>query len=319
MKRSLIMAMMFALVGLATIAAVPNGTVTIYTMSGPEITGPILDAFRAKYPDVTINLVKAGTGEIVARLEAERANPAADILWGGDNLTVYDGNPQLFAAYKSPEDANMSATDPSDKWHAFTLFCQAIMVNTNKVAARDYPKNAKDLLNAKWKKAGGIAFADPNKSGTGYTIVSGLVNAFGWKYIEALVPNCVVMPGSDPMFKAVKDGELPIGFINEDLGATWKSQGLPIDMIYAKDAVTIQMDACGLVKGGPNPELGKLVIDFLCSKEAHNIAVSVINRRSARIDVAPPKGLPDLGSLSLYTACEPRQVVNAKFSKISGK
>jgi iron(III) transport system substrate-binding protein len=137
--------------------------------------------------------------------------------------------------------------------------------------------------------------------------------------MEQLVPNCVVMPGSDPMFKAVKDGELPVGFINEDLGSTWKAQGLPVEMIYAKDAVTIQMDACGLVKGGPNPELGKLVIDFLCSKEAHAIAVNVVNRRSARKDVAPPKGLPDLGSLSLYAANEPRQVVNAKFSKISGK
>lgn len=319
MKRSLVLFFALALIGLSTAVAAPSGTVTIYTMSGPEITGPILDAFHAKYPDVTVNLVKAGTGEIVARLEAEKANPAADVLWGGDNLAVYDGNPSLFAAYKSPEDVNMTATDPADKWHAFTIFCQAIMVNTKKVAARDYPKNVNDLLAAKWKKLGGIAFADPNKSGTGYTIVSGLANAFGWKFIEKLVPNCIVMPGSDPMFKAVKDGELPIGFINEDLGATWKAQGLPIAMIYAKDAVTIQMDACGLVKGAPNPELGKLVIDFLCSKEAHTIAVNVINRRSARKDVAPPKGLPDLGTLSLYTANEPRQVVNAKFSKISGK
>lgn len=319
MKRSLLMTAILSLVALASIVAAPSGTVTVYTMSGPEITGPILDAFRAKYPAVTLNLVKAGTGEIVARLEAEKANPAADLLWGGDTLAVYDGSPQLFAAYKSPEDAKMSTRDPNDKWHPFTLFCQAMLVNTDKVKSADYPQNVKDLLLPKWKKAGGVALADPNKSGTGYTIVSGLVNAFGWDFIGKLVPNCVVMPGSDQMFKAVKDGELPVGFINEDLGATWKAQGLPIEVIYAKDAVTIQMDACGLVKGGPNPELGKLLLDFLCSKEAHTIAVSVVNRRSARTDVAPPKGLPDLGSLKLYTANEPRQVVNAKFSAIAAK
>lgn len=318
MKRALIAVLLAALAGLVPLAAASNA-VTIYTMHGPEITTPILDAFRAKNPSITVNLVKAGTGEIVARLEAEKGNPAADILWGGDNIAVFEGSPHLFASYKSPEDKFMSNKDPSDKWHAFTVFCQAIMVNTKMVKPADYPKGAKDLLDPAWKKAGGVALADPNKSGTGYTIVSGLSNAFGWSYIEKLVPNCIVLPGSDPMFKAVKDGELPVGFINEDLGATWKAQGLPIEIIYAKDAVTIQMDACALVKSGPNPELAKTVLNFICSKEAHIIAVNVINRRSARIDVTPPAGLPDLGDLNLFTASEPRQVVNAKFTKIYGK
>lgn len=318
MKRMLIVILLAALAGLAPLAAASN-TVTIYTMSGPEITTPILDALRVKYPSITVNLVKAGTGEIVARLEAEKGNPGADILWGGDNLAVFDGNAHLFAAYESPEDNYMVAKDPNHKWHSFTIFCQAIMVNTKSVKPADYPKNAKDLINPMWKKAGGVALADPNKSGTGYTIISGLASAFGWDFIEKLVQNSVVLPGSDPMFKAVKDGELPVGFINEDLGATWKAQGLPIEIIYAKDAVTVQMDACGLVKGGPNPELAKKVLDFICSKESHTIAVKIINRRSARTDVAPPVGLPDLGALKLFTATEPREVVNAKFTKIYGK
>jgi len=316
MKRMLIAVLLVALVGLVPVAAASN-TVTIYTMSGPEITTPILDALRVKYPQVIVNLVKAGTGEIVARLEAEKGNPGADLLWGGDNLAVFDGNAHLFAAYESPEDKYMVAQDPNHKWHAFTIFCQAILVNTKTVKPADFPKNAKDLINSMWKKAGGVALADPNKSGTGYTIVSGLSSAFGWDFIEKLVANSVVMPGSDAMFKAVQDGELPVGFINEDLGATWKAQGLPIEVIYAKDAVTVQMDACGLVKGGPNPDLAKKVLDFLCSKEAHTIAVKIINRRSARSDVAPPASLPDLGALKLFTAIEPREVVNAKFTKIA--
>jgi iron(III) transport system substrate-binding protein len=319
MKRSLIVIALMAVVGgLAPLVAASN-TVTIYTMSGPEITTPILDAFRAAHPNVSINLVKMGTGEIVARLEAEKGNPAADILWGGDNIAVYEANPQLFAPYESVEDKNMSVIDPAHRWHAFTIFCQAIVVNTKVVKQADYPKNVKDLLDPRWKKAGGVALADPTKSGTGYTIVSGLANAFGWSFIEKLVQNSVVCPGSDAMFKAVKDGELPIGFINEDLGATWKAQGQPIEVIYAKDAVTVQLDACGLVKGGPDPEFAKMVLDFLCSKEAHTIAVRTINRRSARVDVVPPANLPGFNDLKLFTAAEPRQVVNAKFSKIYNK
>jgi len=256
MKRILIFVLLIAVAGLIPLAAASN-TVTIYTMSGPEITTPILDALRAKYPSITVNLVKAGTGEIVARLQAEKNNPAADILWGGDNLAVFDGNSDLFAAYDSPEDKYMVSKDPNHKWHAFTIFCQAILVNTNLVKPADYPKNAKDLLNPAWKKAGGVALADPNKSGTGYTIVSGLSSAFGWDFIEKLVQNSVVLPGSDQMFTAVKDGELPVGFINEDLGATWKAQKLPIEVIYAKDAVTVQMAPAVSSRTGPTPNLPK--------------------------------------------------------------
>ncbi len=142
MKRTVILVLLVVVAGLMPLTAASN-TITIYTMSGPEITTPILDALRAKYPSININLVKAGTGEILARLQAEKNNPAADILWGGDNLAVFDGNSDLFAAYDSPEDKYMVSKDPNRKWHAFTIFCQAILVNTNLVKPADYPKNVR--------------------------------------------------------------------------------------------------------------------------------------------------------------------------------
>ncbi len=292
-----------------------SGVVNLYTPHGPEITGPILDLFNKKYPDVQIQLVSGGTGELLSRLEAEKENPSADIMWGGDTVS-FESAAELFAPYDSPEDASMVKTDPEKKWHPFAILCQPVFVNTDLVKEADFPKTVKELTGSSWKE-GKIALADPNKSGTGYTIVSGLVNAYKWPFIEELLGNCVVTPGSDAMFKAVKDGEVAVGWINEDLGAKWESEGLPVKMIYAEDAVTVQMDAVALVKGGPSPELAQLLLDFICSKEAHTIAVEQISRRSARKDVAPPAILPALGDLNLFTASEPRQVVNAKFEKIN--
>ncbi len=292
-----------------------NGAITIYSPHGPEITDPILNLFKQRYPDVEIQMVSAGTGELLSRLEAEKNNPAADVMWGGDTVS-FESYAHLFAAYESSEDVNMMKSDPAHKWHPFAVLCQPILVNTNRLGQDDFPKTVKELADSKWK-AGKIALADPNKSGTGYTIVSGLVNSYGWEFIESLLGNCVVTPGSDAMFKAVKDGEVAVGFINEDLGAKWEKEGLPVKMIYARDAVTVQMDAVALVNNGPEPGLGKAVIDFICSREAHTIAVEKISRRSARKDVAPPSILPPLGELELFTANEPRQVVNAKFENIN--
>jgi len=292
-----------------------SGTVTIYSPHGPEITDPILDLFRQKYPEVTIHMVNAGTGELLSRLEAEKGNPAADIMWGGDTVS-YDSYGHLFEDYTSPEDSFMMKSDPVNKWHPFSVLCQPILVNTEKLSESEYPSTVAELKDPVWKSRG-IALADPNKSGTGYTIVSGIVNAYDWDFIGDLVKNCVVTPGSDAMFKAVKDGEVSAGFINEDLGATWEKEGLPVKMIYASDVVTVQMDAMALVHGGPSPELGKALIDFLCSTEVHKIAVEKISRRSARKDVAPPANLPALGDLNLFPAGEPRQVVNAKFENLN--
>lgn len=293
----------------------PEGVVHLYSPHGPEITEPILDLFKQTYPEVEIQIVSGGTGELLSRLEAEKGNPAADVMWGGDTVS-FESYAHLFASYESPEDKAMMKSDPAHKWHPFAVLCQPILVNTDLLAPSEYPRTAGEMTDPKWKAAK-IALADPNKSGTGYTIVSGLVNSYGWDFIENLLDNCVVTPGSDAMFKAVKDGEVAVGWINEDLGAKWEKEGLPVKMIYAEDAVTVQMDAVALVKDGPSADLGKLLVDFICSAESHKIAVEQISRRSARKDVAPPSVLPALGELNLFTANEPRQVVNAKFEDLN--
>ncbi len=292
-----------------------SGTLNVYSPHGPEITDPIVTKFNEQYPDIKVQLIKAGTGELLARIRAEKGNPAADVMWGGSTI-LFDSDADLFAAYESATDKEMAKTDPNKKWHPFAILCQPIMVNTNLVKEDEYPKTAKELNDEKWLQKGSIALADPNKSGTGFTIVSGLSSAYGWDFIKELLRYTRVTPGSDAMFKAIKDGEVPVGFINEDLGAKWEAEGLPVKMIYATDAVTVQMDAIALVAGGPNPELGKVFIDFVGSKAVHEIARDTILRRSARKDVTPPPGLPKLGDLKLYPEMEPRDVVNAKFSGI---
>jgi len=292
-----------------------SGTVIVYAPHGPEITTPILELFNKSYPEVKVQLIKAGTGELLSRIRAEKGNPAADLMWGGSTI-LFEGEADLFAAYESPEDKAMLKADPSHKWHPFSILCQPILVNKVLVPESEYPRTVKVLNDEKWLKKGGIALADPNKSGTGFTIVSGISSAYGWDFVKALLKYARVTPGSDAMFKAVKDGEVPVGFINEDLGAKWEVEGLPVKMIYAQDVVTVQMDAAALVAGGPQPKLGKLFLDFIGSKAVHEIARDKITRRSARKDVTPPPGLPNLGDLKLYPEAEPRDVVNAKFTNL---
>jgi len=324
MKKGLMIILIILLVGLLSTfvgnCAEAKGEIVVYSASGPEITNPIYELFNAKYPGIKFVTVYAGTPELFARFAAEKDNPAADVIFGGPPI-IYDKEADLFEPYVHPEREYFATYDPNNIWQPYTTFCQPLMLNKKLIKPEEYPKTVKEVLDngKKWLDRGGIALADPDKSSTGWTIVSGITSAYDWNFIENLLPYCKVTPGSDAMFSAIKDGEACIGWINEDLGVKWVNEGLPVELIYPIDVVTIQMDCYGLVKNGPNPELAKLFVNFLGSKEAHIITANIVKRRSVRKDVKPPGDLPVLGDLKLFYASEPREIVVAKFSALQQK
>ncbi len=97
-----------------------------------------------------------------------------------------------------------------------------------------------------------------------------------------------------------------MGWINEDLGAKWKAQGLPIENVYPTDAVTGQIDAQAIVKGAQHLADAKSFIDFLGTKSVHEIVRDATVRRSARKDTTPPAALPDMNALTIVSAMDPR-------------
>lgn len=290
----------------------------VYTSHGETTSSPILDAFKQAHPDINVTIVRGGTGEVVERLRAEAGNPTADVLWGGPTQT-FEENAALFQAYESATDADMVTADPNHIWHPYTVLLQPIIVSTKRVSADDMPKTQDDLVAAKWKELGSLIIPDPAKSGTGYTILSALSGDKGWEFVGNLAKDARIAPGSDDAFNAVRDGEAAVGWINEDLGAKWKAEGLPIEVIYPSDAVTGQVDAQAIVAGAPHLDEAKAFIDFLGSKASHEVVRDATIRRSARTDVTPPAVLPALGSLNIVSPVDPRPVVVARFQEFLSK
>jgi iron(III) transport system substrate-binding protein len=312
-RRSLLAALGLILAG-STTALAQSGPLLVYTPHGNELTDPLLAAFAARYPQIQVSLVKGGTGEVLQRLQAEAANPAADVMWGGPTQT-FDGAPDLFEEYVSPTSADFIVQDPNRRWHALNVLVQPIIYNTTRLGETPPPRTIMDLLDPKWEALGGISFPDPAKSGTGINVAGALAARYGWEAMTPLFKKVRVLPGSSPAFNAVRDGEVALGFINEDAGAKWVADGLPVKLVYPEDAVTVLIDAHAIVKGAKNRKNAELFIDWVGSKEAHEILRDKVNRRSARKDVAAPGNLPLLGDLKLVTAKEPRDVVLTRFEQ----
>ena len=104
--------------------------------------------------------------------------------------------------------------------------------------------------------------------------------------------------------------------VNEDVTAKWEREGIAIKSVYPADGVPTVVDPQAIVKGSKNLENARIVMAFLNTKEVHETMRDKVNRRSARKDVTPPPGLPELGNLKLIFAAEPASVVNARFEAL---
>jgi iron(III) transport system substrate-binding protein len=296
-------------------AQAQSGNIVLYTSHAADTTGPVLELMKQRLPNLNVTLVRAGTGEVLQRLKAEASNPAADIMWGGATQ-LFDNNADLFQPFVSPESASFLVSDPANMWHASNIIAIVVAVNTKKVAAADVPSTTAAAIDAKLTAMGGIAIPDPSKSSTGYTVTSALAAAHGWDFVGRIAKTARVLPSSGAAANAARDGETAMCWVNEDVTAKWEKEGLAIKSVYPQDGVPTVVDAQAIVKGAKNLDNAKTVMAFLNTKEAHETTRDKVNRRSARKDVTPPPGLPDLGNLKLIFAVEPASVVNARFEAL---
>ena len=274
----------------------PSGRadLTVYAAQGAEITTPVLDAYQRRHPALRIDVIRAGTGEMLARIRAERENPIGDLLWGGA-LESYAANADLFEPVTLTGTERFDAVDPSGRWHPFTTNVIHLVVNTERLREPP-PTTFLELADPRWRRLGRIALSNPAGSGTGYTVVTALAALHGWDYVAALLRNCRLTESSDSMFKWVKDGETAAGFLFETTLRDYVSAGAPLAPVLASEGLITQTDGFGLVAGAPHRQAALDLLAFLRSDEAAAIVRAQVGRRPARRGLAPPAGLLDLGA-----------------------
>ena len=201
----------------------------------------------AKTTGIKVNMSLKGSGEALAQLVAERANPKTDVWFGGT------GDPHLQAAeqglsleYKSPSLpqlhawAQQQASQSAYKTVGIYSGPLGFGYNTELIAKKKLkvPQTWADLLNPALK--GEIQVANPASSGTAYTMVATLVQLMGedkaFDYMKQLHKNIsqYTRSGTGPI-KAVARGEttVSISFVHDGPGE--KMQGFPIETITPSD------------------------------------------------------------------------------------
>src|SRR5688572_19567273 len=250
----------------------------IYTAYEENELKDFWEQFKKDLPDLAAkaSYIRGSTGPTMARIEAERANPQADVIWGvfNDYLTgaVKKG---LLEPYMVKESDRIPARFKhlENMWQGVTLLTVAFAVNQKKMAELKLtpPRTWNDLLDPRYR--GHIVMSNPSTSGTAYLLLASHAARLGedrmWPYYDALDKNLsqVTKSGGAPGRMAAS-GETPIGIALAYEVEVAKKQGAPIDVIWPSDGVPWTFEGNGLVKGAKNPQNAKRFLDWAVSKTA---------------------------------------------------
>ncbi len=301
MRRSVLA---FALAALCALGAAPasaqNRTVVVYT-AGPELVRALAPVFRQR-TGYEMQVVSAGSGELLQRLRAEAQRPQADVIVSLGAATI-DANPQLFEPYTPAEyDRVRQDLKLSQRWLPFSAVSETVIaVNTRLVQEADIPTSWAALADPRYR--GRIAYAGADRSGSAFTQLATILYVLGeqpgWALFERMLPNLIITGSSGQVIQGVASGEYAIGMTLEDGALRFIRGGAPVRIIYPSEGAAMLPDAMALVARGPNPQGGKLVLDFITSAEGQRVLVEDTGRRPIRDDVAPPTQLPPVSSINI--------------------
>lgn len=271
------------------------GQVVLYTADGLEDFYKIVLADFEKKTGSRVNVVTDGSGALVIRMQTEKDSPKADVLVTLPPFVQTAVKEGLLTTNKSSADASIpeGRKDASGYWVTFIDNYASFIYNPKLAKA---PETFDDLLKPEFKDQ--ISYSNPMTAGDGMAVVILLEKLWGedkaFAYLAKLEQNAKFhTKGTGYLDVLVGRGEIKAA--NGDFQMDMDDKvhgGLAIEPVFLRPApgekpVTFSLPyAMGLAKGGPNPEGGKVLIDYLMSKEVQ-AKVSDVFGIPGRSDVEP--------------------------------
>lgn len=252
-----------------------SGTVTVYMPSPKGLNEKYVAAFEEE-TGVKVDLFEGTTGEILARLEAEKDNPVADVVvlasWSDGLAMKNDGGLESYEA----KDSDKLYPEFLDADHQlFGTSASAVGVIYNTTIYESIDADWSDFADEAYN--GDIAMPDPEKSGAAKDFLAGYFseNKDDWKTWEDVAANGLTIPGANKAaLEAVTTGEKGILLAGVDYNA-YKSidEGEPLAIYYPKSGTVVNPRPAMILKTSKNMDNAKAFVDFLISDKAQELVV----------------------------------------------
>jgi len=269
---------------LAGVAAAKE-TVVVYTSLETEEVVEYLKLAKEELSDLDIQSIRLSTGELGARMLAEKDNPQSDCIWGWAVTNMAEFIPKgMLVPYKPAgwEMIPANFKDPEGYWTAIDLYAAALIPNTKVLEEKNLPmpKGWKDLLNPVYK--GMLIMPNPASSGTGFLQVASLLVLLdpdyktkpveenkAWDFLKELDKNMgqYIKSGSKPA-KLTAAGEYAVGCSFAFVYSSLKRQGAPVALVMPEEGAGFELETNALLKGAKHEAAAKKFLDWAISKSA---------------------------------------------------
>lgn len=263
----------------------------VYTSHKEEVYGPIINEFEER-TGLWVQVISGGTTELLYQIENESNNVIGDVMFGGgvDSLDSYS---QYFApyTYTHENELNKMYKSKDNKWTVFSRLPIVLIYNNKLVYEAVAPQSWNDLLQERWK--GKIAYADPNNSGSSYTILNTIIQVMGkdnWNTINQFysILDGKILEGSGDVLNEVDSGTKLVGITLEESAIKKIKAGADITIVYPLEGTSVVPDGTALILNAPHKENARLFMDFIIGKDVQKMIVEQNFRRSVRGDIAKP-------------------------------
>jgi 2-aminoethylphosphonate transport system substrate-binding protein len=258
-------------------AAQAADAVVLYTADGLEnLYKDVLPEFEKK-EGVKVNIVTAGSGEVVNRATIEKDSPKADVIVTLPPFIQQAAQSGVLQNYASIEYKNVPAIAKAadGSWATFVNNYFSFAINPDVVKTQ--PKTFADLLDAQY--VGKVAYSNPATAGDGMAVVILTTSLMGedaaFAYLKNLEKGVKFhTKGTGYLDVLLSRNEISVanGDVQMDLDDA-QNGGLTLKPVFlsakaGEAPATFQLPyAIGLIKNSPNQAEGKKLIDFLMSKE----------------------------------------------------
>jgi iron(III) transport system substrate-binding protein len=269
------------------------GTVVVYTSVTQSTVDAVVGAFRDTHPGLDVEMFRAPTGEVNARLAAERQSGGitANVLWMTDPLSMYGYDDEGLLADWTPDgaDALPDAFVGDRFWGTRVLHLVAV---TGTGVELD---SWSDLTDPALR----VAIPDPAFAGSAFAALGYFAAApeFGFPFYETLAANgATELAAPGDVVTGVAEGRFDAGISLDFSVRSAVEQGSPVRRVWPTPGAIALSSPIAVVAGATDDAAARTFVEFVLSEEGQGI-IGATGWVPARPGVPGPDVPPDAGEV----------------------
>jgi iron(III) transport system substrate-binding protein len=276
---------------LATACGNGKTHLVIYSPHGRELLSALQQRFEALHPDVDVRWMDMGSQEVLDRLRSERANPQADLWFGGPS--------PLFA--RGARDSLLEPVSPGGPLYLSVYRTPAVIEYSSAAMPESAaPQDWDDVLLPKWRDR--LLIRDPLASGTMRAIFEMVImrslqrtgdtsQGMAWlRRLDAQTKEYVLTPALMHTKLERQEGLISLWDLPDML--LLQSQGRKLGYRFPTSGTPVIDDAIAVVRGARHAALAREFVRWVLTPAIQIVAAKEAFRLPARTDL-PRDSLPE--------------------------